>query len=90
MILTGALGVGMPAVPAAGVLGARLPASDALRGEWDVIVLGPQYAAALVSRDLGDDGPDRDRRFEAVITHDRELVIEAARSLMSRLLPAPT
>jgi EAL domain-containing protein (putative c-di-GMP-specific phosphodiesterase class I) len=94
MILTGVLGVGMPAVPAAGVLGGRLPVSDALRGEWDVIVVGPQFAAALVSRDLGDDGPDRDRRFDAVITHDRDLVIKAAQSLVSRLLvgalPGPT
>lgn len=86
MILTGALGVGMPAVPAPGVLGGRLADSDTLRGEWDVIVVGPQYAAALVSRDLGDDGPDRDRRFDAVITHDRDLVIKAAQSLLSRLL----
>ncbi len=86
MILTGVLGVGMPAVPAAGVLGGRLPVTDALRGGWDVIVVGPQFAAALVSRDLGDDGPDRDRRFDAVITPDRDPVIKAAQSLVARLL----
>jgi DICT domain-containing protein len=70
------------------VLGGRLPVSDVLRGEWDVIVIGPQYAAALVARDLGDGGPDRDRRFDAVITHDRDLVIRAAQSLVARLLAA--
>jgi DICT domain-containing protein len=78
----------MPAAPAAAVLGGRLSRSDPLSGEWDVIVVGPQFAAALVSRDLGDDGPDGDRRFDAVVTHDRDLVVRAALSLLPRLLPA--
>jgi EAL domain-containing protein (putative c-di-GMP-specific phosphodiesterase class I) len=88
MVLTGALGVGMLAVPATGVLGGRLQISDVLSGEWDVVVIGPQYAAALVARDLGDDGADGDRRFDAVITHDRDLVIRAAQSLVGRMVAA--
>lgn len=88
-VLTGALGAGMPTVPAAGVRGGRLAAADPLRGEWDVVVVGPQYAGALVARDLGDAGPDRLRRFDAVITHDRDLVVRAARSLVARLLADP-
>lgn len=88
-VLTAALGVDMPAHPAAGVRGGRLVADDPLRGEWNVIVVGPQFASALVARDLGDDGPDRQRRFDAVITHDRELVIKAALTLVSRVLALP-
>ena len=86
--LTGALGVGMAAVPAPGVRGAPLGPGDPLRGEWDVIMVGPHFAAALVARDCGDDGPDADRRFDFVITHDRDLVIRAAQPLLDRLIPA--
>jgi hypothetical protein len=50
-----------------------------------VTVLGPHYAAALIARDLGDTGPDHERRFEFVVTHDRDLVVAASRSLMSRV-----
>jgi hypothetical protein len=44
--------------------------------------------AARAARDCGDDGPDADRRFDFVITHDRDLVIRAAQPLLDRLLPA--
>lgn len=83
--LVAALGVGMDAEPAVGVRGACLDPDDALRGEWDIAVLGPHYAGALVARDLGDGGPDRERRFEFVLTFDRELVIEVAATLISRV-----
>ena len=32
-----------------------------MRGEWDVVVLGPHFSAALLARDLGDGGPDLER-----------------------------
>jgi EAL domain-containing protein (putative c-di-GMP-specific phosphodiesterase class I) len=86
--LTGALGVGMPPTPAPGVRGAALHPGDPLRGEWDVIMVGPHFAAALVARDCGDDGPDADRRFDFVITHDRDLVVRAAQPLLDKLAPA--
>ena len=84
----GAVGAGLASAPAVGVRGASLAETDPLRGEWDVIVVGPHFAGALVARDCGDTGPDLDRRFDAVITYDRPLVIEAARALLSTLLPA--
>jgi EAL domain-containing protein (putative c-di-GMP-specific phosphodiesterase class I) len=85
--LTGALGHGMPVTPVAGVRGADLAADDPLRREWDLIVIGPRFAAALVAHDLGDDGPDDQRRYDVVVTHDRELVIRAAEPLLRRLVP---
>ncbi len=82
-----ALGAGMPAEPVPGVRGADLHADDPVLGEWDIAVVGPHFAAALVARDLGDDGPDAGRTFDYVLTYDRELVLDVARSLMTRTLP---
>jgi EAL domain-containing protein (putative c-di-GMP-specific phosphodiesterase class I) len=82
-----ALGVGMPAQPVQGVRGASLGADDPLRGEWSVVVLGPHFAAALVAVDLGDDGPDMERRFDYALTYDRDAVIEAAHVLARRVEP---
>jgi EAL domain-containing protein (putative c-di-GMP-specific phosphodiesterase class I) len=83
--LVAALGVGMPAEPAPGVRGVHLDADETLRGEWNVSVLGPHFGAAFVARDLGDTGPDHERRFDFALTHDRELVTEVALSMMRRL-----
>ncbi|SDR74351.1 PAS domain S-box-containing protein/diguanylate cyclase (GGDEF) domain-containing protein [Nocardioides scoriae] len=85
----GALGEGMSPEPCPGVRGAVLEDDDPVRGEWDIAVLGPHFSATLVARDLGDDGPDRNRRFEFVLSHDRELTIAVANSLMSRIWPEP-
>jgi DICT domain-containing protein len=82
-----ALGVEMDAEPAPGVRGAALAADDVLRGEWSVAVLGPHFAAALVAVDLGDDGPEMERRFDFALTYDRDLVVEAASALMRRVQP---
>jgi len=86
----GALGAGMQPAPAPGVRGARLDAGDPLLGEWDIAVVGPHFAATLVARDLGDSGPDAERRFSFVLSHDRELAVSVALMLMSRMLPEPT
>ena len=83
--LTVALGAGIPDPPAAGVRGVDLASDDPLAREWDVAVLGPHYAGALVARDLGDTGPDHERRFEFVLTFDRELVVDVAAALIGRV-----
>jgi EAL domain-containing protein (putative c-di-GMP-specific phosphodiesterase class I) len=80
-----ALGIGMSDEPAPGVRGATLADDDVLRGEWDIAVLGPHFAGALVARDLGDTGPDCDRRFEFVLTFDRDLVVDVAAALIGRV-----
>jgi hypothetical protein len=86
--LVAALGVGLTDEPVPGVRGAHLDDHDPLRGEWNVIVVGPHQAAALVARDLGDTGPERERRFDFAITHDRDLVVAAARSVLRTIAPA--
>lgn len=85
--LVAALGEGVPSEPAPGVRGATLEANDPLRDEWNVIVVGPHFAGALVARDLGDDGPEGERRFDYVLTYERSLVLRAARSLLHWLAP---
>ena len=82
------IGAGVGAEPEPGVRGADLAPDDPLRLEWDMVVVGPHFAVALVARDLGDTGPDAERRFEYVLTHDRDLVIEVAADLMARMTHA--
>jgi len=85
--LVGAFGSGLPRVPAPGVRGVDLDPEDPVRGEWDVTLVGPQFAMAFVARDLGDDAADMDRRFDFAITYDRELAVRASRALMRRVGP---
>lgn len=83
----GVLGINMPTTPAPGVRGGALDPQDPLASEWTVVVLGAHESAALMARDLGDSGPDREREFEFVVTYDRGLVTAAAQSLVGRLAP---
>ncbi len=83
--LVGALGVGLPEQPVAGVRGVALDRADPLRGEWDVAVIAPHFAMAFVARELGDGGEDMERRFDFAVTYERDLAIGAARAMMSRL-----
>jgi EAL domain-containing protein (putative c-di-GMP-specific phosphodiesterase class I) len=66
-------------------LGARIDEDDPLLGEWGVVVLGPHFSGALAAIDLGDDGPDMQRRFDYVITYDRAAVVDAAHTLARRV-----
>jgi EAL domain-containing protein (putative c-di-GMP-specific phosphodiesterase class I) len=81
----GALGAGMTSTSIPGVRGADLAADDRLAGEWVVCAVGPHFSGALIAKDLGDGGPDRERRFDVAITYDRGLVLAAARSLFTRI-----
>jgi diguanylate cyclase (GGDEF)-like protein len=70
--------------------GSEVAADDPIGLEWDVIVLGPDYAAALVAQDLGETtSTDGTRRFTHVLTHDRALVRLAARTVLRRLSGRP-
>ena len=82
-----ALGEDLPVEPLPGLRGAALSPADPLRGEWDVTVLGPHFSAALLARDLGDDGPDAQRRFAYALTYDRDTVIRATAALLARVAP---
>ncbi|KQS73713.1 diguanylate cyclase domain-containing protein [Modestobacter sp. Leaf380] len=85
-----ALGDGLSAEPLPGVRGATLAATDEVRGEWDVTVISPHFSAALLARDLGDDGPDMERVFEFALTYDRVTVARATHALVSRVAARET
>jgi EAL domain-containing protein (putative c-di-GMP-specific phosphodiesterase class I) len=85
--MVAAIATDLPSNPVPGVRGAALTSDDPLCGEWNVIVVGPHFAGALVARDLGDDGDDAGRRFAYALTYDRELVLEAARALLHWVVP---
>ena len=82
-----ALGEDLSPEPLPGVRGAALDPADPVRGEWDVVVLGPHFSAALLARDLGDGGPDLERTFEYALTYDRDTVVRAAHALLTRVVP---
>jgi EAL domain-containing protein (putative c-di-GMP-specific phosphodiesterase class I) len=82
-----AIGEGISTQPLPGVRGADLDPSDPIRQEWDIVVLAPHFSAALLARDLGDDGPDLQRRFEFALTYDRDAVAGAAEALMTHVVP---
>ncbi len=85
--LVAALGEGIEPEPVPGVRGGNLDPDDPVRHEWNVVVVGPHFAAALVARDLGDAGADRERRFDFAVTYERGVVVEAARALAARTRP---
>jgi EAL domain-containing protein (putative c-di-GMP-specific phosphodiesterase class I) len=84
--LVGALGEGMPNEPAAGVRGATLIVGDPILQEWDIAVISPHFSAALVARDLGDSGPESRRRFEYLLTYNRDKATAVAKALMERFV----
>ncbi len=68
-------------------------ADDPMALEWDIVVIGPDTAAALIARELeppGSAARENDRRFETVITFDRARVAELARNLLYRCPAIPS
>jgi EAL domain-containing protein (putative c-di-GMP-specific phosphodiesterase class I) len=88
-VLTAVLGQHMPTRPATGVRGGHLDADDPLRNEWTVAALGPHFAAALIAHRIDDSPPTGQGQFEAVVTHDRDLVIATAKTMLARVPPLP-
>ena len=84
--LVAAFGVDLDPEPVEGVRGADLRPDDPLGGEWSVVVLGPHFAGALVARETTH-RVRGSRVFEYAVTHDRPLVVAAARALMTKVLP---
>ncbi|WP_299040179.1 diguanylate cyclase domain-containing protein [uncultured Pseudokineococcus sp.] len=84
--LVAVLGKGMPVEPVQGVRGGLLDPDDPICPEWAVVVVSPHFTGALVARDLHDRGRAADRRFDYVLTYDRELVLRAATALLGRVV----
>lgn len=85
----GVLGDGLASSPEPGVRTAPLRDGDGLAAEWTVCIVSPHVAAAMTATPV-DDGDGDERRFRYCLTYDRELVGDAARSLMARIGPVRT
>jgi EAL domain-containing protein (putative c-di-GMP-specific phosphodiesterase class I) len=81
-VFTAVLGRDMPSKPGLGIRGANLEPSDPIGSEWAVIVVGAQFAAALLAKERADDRGV----FDFVVTHDRGAVIAAARPVIKRIV----
>ena len=68
--------------------------TDALAGEWHLVVIGQQYAACLICRERIAPDPsesfssemDTTRRFEGIWTFERQVSYKAAQLLLERIL----
>ncbi|MDO9378303.1 MAG: EAL domain-containing protein [Nocardioidaceae bacterium] len=92
VFLVGVLGQGVTRTPLPGVRGVDVDADDPLTGEWDVVVVTPHFAAALVAVEVETSPPSvgDERLFRYVLTYDRSLVLRAARILLRRFEAAST
>lgn len=78
-------GHGMADHPVPGVRGIDLDAAEPLAREWDLVIVGPHFAAVLAAHMIGND-PDDGWRY--VLSHDRNLAVRAAGTLMNRVTRA--
>ncbi|MCU1691020.1 MAG: hypothetical protein JWM64_111 [Frankiales bacterium] len=83
-----ALRTGTSVAVGEGVRAAALPGGHRLGDEWSVVVVGPHYAGALVARQVDGDGlGDGEAGYDYVVTHQRDLVVEAGRALLRHVVP---
>lgn len=87
LAMVGVIGAGMFDLPASRVMEASIDRDDPPCAEWDVLTISPYYCGAMVARDLGDSGPDLQRRFQYCITHDADVIAEAALPLIKLIAP---
>jgi EAL domain-containing protein (putative c-di-GMP-specific phosphodiesterase class I) len=66
------------------VFAVDLDETDPMVAEWNVVVISPNFAATLTARQVGEPSTENDA-YEFILTHDRRLTIEAARTLVARI-----
>ncbi len=85
-------GCGLHEQPGRRIRGVDLDPDEPLAYEWDVVVVGPHFAVVLAARPATTDA---DAVWDYVLSHDRDLAVRAAGTLMNRVtgaeeLPATT
>ncbi len=84
--LVAVFGHGFGSEPTEGVRGVALTPEDPLALEWTLVVLGAHYSAAVIAQEVGPHFTDpRERSYRFMLTHDRDTVAAAGRSLLSRM-----
>ncbi len=80
-----ALAGDMPVRRGRGLRGVSIRDDDALRGTWNVVVIGPHFASMLAAREhTGSRSPEL-QSYDFVFTYDRDIIIECAQALMLRI-----
>ena len=86
-ILTAVYAADMPTEPGPRVRGCALTDDDPMAQESNVIVLGSYFAGGLFAKPRPRQTGEPERVFDVIVTYERNLILEAARSLISRLPP---
>ncbi len=100
-------GSGLTEMPARGVRGVDLDPGEPLSREWALVIIGPHFAAVLAARlkaatatnsstAIDADTIEADTTWEYVLSHNRDVAVRAASTLMHRIsraerayVPAP-
>ncbi|MEA2457611.1 MAG: hypothetical protein QOC95_583 [Thermoleophilaceae bacterium] len=85
LAFVGAFAAGWVPKTGQGVRGVNIGEDDPLRGTWNVVVIGAQFASMLAAREDGRVPTGEGPHFDFVVTYDRELIIECAQALMLRI-----
>ncbi len=71
--------------PVEGVRSGALDASDPLREEYGVIVVGPDWSGMVSAARRVDLGPDGRTEYDVYVTTERYTVVDAARAVLTRI-----
>ncbi|HVM18845.1 MAG TPA: EAL domain-containing protein [Egibacteraceae bacterium] len=85
----GVAGTDMPRSPAPGVRGVALRPNDPLSQQWVMVVISPTFHGAVVARGAGERSADGHDMFDYVVTHERDVVVSLADTLMRRMGMVP-
>ncbi|MCQ9369378.1 EAL domain-containing protein [Brevibacterium sp. 50QC2O2] len=78
---------GLREAPVPGVRSAPLDDSDALRGEYCVLLLAADGCSMISAHRMPNPGSDGRTEYEAYVTRDVHAVVDAAKGLLTRLRP---
>lgn len=88
--LTAMFSGGFTGPPVPGVRGGIVDASDPIRNEHGVVVVGPDWSGLVAASKRNDPGSDGQTMYDVYITTERYTCVDAARSVLTRIMPANT
>lgn len=84
---TAMLSGGFEEVPIPGVRTGLVDASDPLRREYAIIVVGSDWSAMVTAARRSDLGPDGRIEYDVYVTTERYTCVDAARGVLTRIRP---
>ncbi|KZE16127.1 EAL domain-containing protein [Brevibacterium casei] len=85
--LTAMFSGGFTTPPVPGVRGGVVDASDPMRNEHGVVVVGPDWSGLVAASKRNDPGSDGQTVYDVYITTERYTCVDAARSVLTRISP---